>query len=238
MGGKWGYQEQEGGEYMEIEIKNRWDGSVIFSMEAESWKDAVEAAMKARINLSGSDLRGSDLSGSNLRGSNLSDCDLSGSNLSGSNLRNSNLSGSDLSGCNLLNSDLSGSEGINQYMITPLLLLLEQPGLIRAYKLVNENGYGPYNGGIEYVIGSEYNVENANTDETIQCAAGINLATLDWCMKNWNPGYRILIAEFDHEDIAAIPIATDGKFRCHRVKIVGEVDLVKIGLKRAINDNT
>ena len=66
------------------------------------------------------------------------------------------------------------------------------------------------------------------TDE--QCAAGINLATLDWCMRYWQSGYRILVAEFTAKDIASIPVSTDGKFRCHRCKIVAEKDLKEIGL--------
>jgi hypothetical protein len=49
-------------------------------------------------------------------------------------------------------------------------------------------------------------------------------------MKNWREGYRILVAEFTAQDIASIPIATDGKFRCHRCKIVAEKDLKEIGL--------
>ena len=110
------------------------------------------------------------------------------------------------------------------------MLLMDQPGKIRAYKLVNADLVGPFNGGIKYEIGGEYSVTDANTNDQIQCAAGISLATLDWCMKEWLPGYRILIAEFEAADIAAIPVATDGKFRVHRCKIVGEKDLQEIGL--------
>ncbi|MDE1828671.1 MAG: hypothetical protein KGH65_05930, partial [Candidatus Micrarchaeota archaeon] len=75
-----------------------------------------------------------------------------------------------------------------------------------------------------------YEVADASTDENRQCANGINLATLPWCMHNWEPGYRILIAEFTAEDIAAIPLGNDGKFRVFRCKIVGEKDLVEICL--------
>jgi len=49
-------------------------------------------------------------------------------------------------------------------------------------------------------------------------------------MSEWQEGNKILIAEFEAKDIAAIPTATDGKFRCHKVKIVGEKDLKEIGL--------
>lgn len=124
--------------------------------------------------------------------------------------------------------DLSSAKGVNKNLCTPLIILNDQPGKIRAYKLVTDKYVGPYNGGIEYKIGESYSVEDSNTDDTIDCGAGINLATLDWCMRNWNAGYHILIAEFVAKDIACIPIATDGKFRVHRCKIVGEKDLNEI----------
>ena len=79
-------------------------------------------------------------------------------------------------------------------------------------------------------LGKEYEVLSASTDESLHCAEGINLATLDWCMREWQEGYRILIAEFTAKDIACIPIATYGKFRVFRCKIVGEKDLKEIGL--------
>jgi hypothetical protein len=91
---------------------------------------------------------------------------------------------------------------------------------------------GPYQGGITYKIGKSYQVDNANTDDTEHCEAGINVATLDWCMKEWSDGYHILIVEFEAADIAAIPIATDGKFRLHRCTVVGEKDLKEIGLTK------
>ena len=105
------------------------------------------------------------------------------------------------------------------------MALKDQPGKIRAYKLVEENGEGPFNGGITYVVGKSYSVKDANTDVNEQCAVGINLATLDWCLRYFEKGMRVLLAEFTAKDIAAIPTATDGKFRVHRCKIVGEKDI-------------
>ena len=110
------------------------------------------------------------------------------------------------------------------------MILLDQPGKIRAYKLVNAQNEGPFNGGLKYIVGTHVAVMNSSTDDMEQCAPGINLATLDWCMREWEDGYKILLAEFEATDIAAIPFATDGKFRVHQCDIVGEVDLVKIGL--------
>jgi hypothetical protein len=140
------------------------------------------------------------------------------------------LSGADLSGANLSGAYLSGAVGINPLRCTPILLLLDQPGPIRLYKLVTADGVGPYNGGITYEVGGSYEVANANTDAGEQCAAGINVATLDWCMREWEPGRRILVVEFRAEDIACVPTATDGKVRLHRCTVVGEKDLVEIGL--------
>ena len=112
-------------------------------------------------------------------------------------------------------------------------MLLDQPGKIVAYKLINERGEGHYQGGINYLTDKSFEVANANTDPLVQCGAGINVATLPWCMREWQQGYRILKLQFTAKDIACIPTATDGKFRLHRCTRVGEVDLVKIGLVKA-----
>ena len=175
--------------------------------------------------LGGADLRGADLRGADLRGANLGDADLGGANLGYADLRGANLGDADLGGA-----DLGDAKGINPHFCTPLLMLLDQPGLIRAYKLIDSGGEGPYNGGICYEQGQSYSVESANTDPGAQCAAGIHLATLDWCMKHWREGFRILVVEFTAKDIAAIPTATNGKFRVHRCRVVAEKDLVEIGL--------
>jgi hypothetical protein len=109
-------------------------------------------------------------------------------------------------------------------------MLLDQPGLIRAYKLVTDQNTGPHYPGINYQIRQKYEVLDANCDEQTVCACGISLGTLDWCMKEWRVGYKILVAEFSASDIAAIPIGSDGKFRVFRCEIVGERDLKELGL--------
>jgi hypothetical protein len=63
---------------------------------------------------------------------------------------------------------------------------------------------------------------------------GINLATLDWCMSNYQEGYRILVAEFTAKDIAAIPVGSDGKFRVRKCNIVAEKDLTELGLVKPV----
>ena len=179
--------------------------------------------------LQGADLHGADLRGADLHGADLQGADLRGADLQGAYLRGADLHGADLQGAYLRGAYLMGAGGINKFLSTPLLMLLDQPGKIRAYKLVNGQNQGPYHCGITYQIGSSYKCD-ACEDDTIQCAEGISLATLDWCMKEWREGCKILIAEFEPSDIAAIPIATDGKFRVSGCSIVGEKDLVEIGL--------
>ena len=125
--------------------------------------------------------------------------------------------------------NLSGAKGISKQRTTPLAMLLDQPGKIRAYKLVDEQNEGPYNGGIKYIVGQSISVDNADTSDE-QCAAGINIASLDWCMKEWEPGRKILLVEFEAKDIASIPLGTDGKLRVHRCDVVGEKDLKELGL--------
>ena len=175
-------------------------------------------------------LYGADLTEANLTEANLYEANLTRANLTEANLTEANLTEANLYGADLTEANLTGADGINPFRCTPLLMLIDQPGAIRAYKLVNSVGDGPFMGGITYEIGHEYSVPDACVDPAEHCGAGINLATLDWCMSNWGPCFRILIAEFEAKDIAAVPTATDGKFRVHRCRIVGEKDLVEIGL--------
>jgi len=131
-----------------------------------------------------------------------------GANLSGANLGRANLSGANLS-----RADLSRAKGATSNHTTPLRILYEQPGPLRAYKLTRENGQGPQYGGITYELGKSYEVLNACEDETQHCAAGINVATLDWCLREYQPGYRIFVLEFETADIAAIqttPMGSSG----------------------------
>ena len=109
-------------------------------------------------------------------------------------------------------------------------MLLDQVGKIRAYKLVNGKNEGPWNGGVKYEIGKISKADELDECEDNQCSYGISLATLDWCMKEWRNGYKILIAEFSQKDKPVIPIGSDGKFRVKQCKIIGEKDLKELGL--------
>lgn len=66
---------------------------------------------------------------------------------------------------------------------------------------------------------------DVNTDPEDPCGAGINVATLDWCLANHWPAHRVLIVEFTAADIAAIPAGTDGKFRLWACQVIAEKDI-------------
>ncbi len=135
----------------------------------------------------------------------------------------------DLRGANLRGADLRGAKGINKYLTTPLYLFYDQENPIRAYKLVDNENEGIYSGGLKYEIGKEVSVKNYDTNETNSCGQGINLATLEWCLREYQKGYKILICEFNKEDIVAIPVGSDGKFRVKRCKVEREKDLKELG---------
>ena len=130
---------------MQITIKNRYTDAIIYTTNAPDLKSAVEQAVKEGVNLSGADLYEANLSGANLSGSNLSGADLSGADLSGADLSRAYLFGANLSGA-----DLSGAKGINKNLCTPLQMLFDQPGKIRAYKLVTSASTGPHYPSITY----------------------------------------------------------------------------------------
>jgi hypothetical protein len=82
---------------MKFEIKSRWGGSVLFSVEAGDIKVALEMGVKARANLAGANLAGANLDGANLAGANLD-----GAYLDGANLARANLAGAYLARANLV----------------------------------------------------------------------------------------------------------------------------------------
>ncbi len=239
-----------------MKIVSRWDSSkVLWDGECDNIREELIAAVKAGASLDGASLDWASLVGASLDGASLDGASLDGASLVGASLDGASLVGASLDGASLVGASLvgaslvgaslvrasldgaslDGASGINPLRFTPLLMLLDQPGAIRAYKLVNADGSSPQAAAlgytpIIYAAGESYEVTGACTDIDEHCAAGISVATLDWCMRDWCPGQRIIIVEFEAADIAAIPTATDGKFRLHRCRVVGEKDLVEIGL--------
>ncbi len=100
---------------MKFEIKHRFNGSVLFSLECESLKACVVAAVGEGANLRGANLRGANLRVANLRDANLEGANLRGANLRGANLTGANLRVANLEGANLRGANLTGAylEGAN-----------------------------------------------------------------------------------------------------------------------------
>jgi len=177
----------------------------------------LSRANLSRANLSGANLSGAYLSGAYLSGAYLSRAYLSGANLSGANLSGANLSGANLSGANLL--DTAGSP------LPGLYLLKFQPAetKLRAWKYLR-NGLSPYRE-VAYAVGKVYSVKEYSGDERILCDAGLNVATLDWCLADsvGKDAVEFLEVEFKAGDIIAVPLATDGKFRVRKLKVLRKI---------------
>ena len=183
--------------------------------------------------LRSANLRSADLGFADLRSADLGFADLGFANLGFANLGFADLGFADLGfanlrSANLRSADLRSAKGLRPERSNELLLLREQVGKIRAYKLVTKDLMSPIQSDnrIKYEIGSTV-FAKANMDESEDCGAGINLATLPWCLNEHRDGYRILVCEFSAKDIAAIPNA-DGKFRVHKAKVVKELDLTEM----------
>ena len=92
-----------------IEIQNRWTGAALYSGEHADVKEAVEAAVKAGVDLAGADLAGAYLRGAYLDGAYLDGADLAGADLAGAKLRGAYLDGAYLRGAYLDGAYLDGA---------------------------------------------------------------------------------------------------------------------------------
>jgi len=111
--------------------------------------------------------------------------------------------------------------------------LLDQPGQIRAYKLVTTDRKSPMAAGnghtpLDYADGAELSVDKANEDPNESCGEGLHVATLPWCLSQRQAGQRILVVEFTAADIACIPNDTSGKFRVRRLNVIGEKQIQEV----------
>ena len=198
-----------------------------------------EKANLWEANLRGADLRGADLRDANLWGANLQGADLQGANLQGAylqgaDLRDANLWGANLWEANLRGADLRGAnlqsaDNLTKAHQSSLAILKQQKGKLRAFKYLN-GSTSPYQNQ-EYKIGETYETDEYNSDERFLCAAGLNVATLDWCLRDTNCDLRktYIEVEFDAKDIVAIPYNSDGKFRVKKLTVIREIPKEELG---------
>jgi hypothetical protein len=230
---------------MKFQIKNRYNNSILFEVEVDSFVKAVEAAIRQRAALSGADLFGADLSGAALFGADLSGADLSGADLSGAALSGADLSGADLfradlSETNLFRADLSGANlfranlfranlsGANLYKAKNLVKIMGvEPGNFywkRFEKGLKNNDYQFYVG-----LNTLREGEVFASDDRVVCShPGFHFASRSWCAVNYPD--RPLEAHIRIPEDAQInePWTTDGKASADKIEIIQVFD-VKTG---------
>ena len=168
-----------------------------------------------------------NLGGANLVGANLREANLGGANLGGA-----NLGGADLWGSNLMGANLVGAKNLPSQFKSDLNLFKWQSSKLLAFKYLNGD-VSPYQN-FKYEIGKEYSVEDGSSDDRILCDKGINLASLEWCLRETNceSSKTYAIFEFDPKDILSIPYNSDGKFRVSRARYIR--NLTEKEIKKAI----
>lgn len=111
-------------------------------------------------------------------------------------------------------------------------LHLRKRGTFRAYKVSMAYGSSPDFVYAHPVLtcapGAVLEVKRAVRSRKRDCAAGVNVATREWCKLTyygelvWG-GYRLWFVEFEARDIASVPINTEGKFRLFRCRVIRQV---------------
>lgn len=117
--------------------------------------------------------------------------------------------------------------------------------IIHAYKVTTLKGKGPYKPRkwLTYRARQTYTAEFVDMDQNENCAAGLHLATLRWCLTEWGgriaPGkdrkYKLFLAETVKDDLTCVPFDTDGKFRVRQLRLLKTVKVTKGDEERAVN---
>ena len=195
-----------------FEIKHRYSGAVLYSLETESIKLCLEAAAKFKANLWGANLRGADLGGANLLGANLGGADLSGADLGGADLWRANLLGADLRGANL-----GGAKNLVKIMGV-------EPGNTywKRFDVGMKNNDYKFHVGLNVLRDGEKFAD----DERVVCGyPGFHFASRSWCAAYYPQ--RPLEARIRIPLDAKIcePWATDGKASADRIEILQVFDV-------------
>ena len=156
--------------------------------------------------------------------------------LEGADLRGAYLQDANLQDANLRGAYLRGAKNVPNLYKTSLYLLKQQPPdtTLRAFKYLNDNK-SPYQN-YEYTIGATYTAMESDNDETVLCGKGINVATLDWCLRDTGCDLAMTYVEveFQAKDLI-IPYNSDGKFR---IKRGGKVKFIRKLTKKELEKAT
>jgi len=227
-----------------MEIRNIY-GDILLSLKDANLKGAnlkganleganLEYANLEDANLKGANLKGANLEGANLEYANLEDANLEGANLEGANLEDANLEdanlkGANLKGANLKDANLKGAnlEDAVNFPLPQLYILkqLSPKTKITLWKYIKDGKSPISNNPITYIVGKSYVETIYESDERVECGAGLSLATLQWCLNDslFENNVSYIECQFTPADIVAIPFATDGKIRVKKLKVLREV---------------
>lgn len=173
----------------------------------------------ARATLAHADLAGAYVADANLEGAYLDSACLEGAFFAGADFEGAYLGDASLGAAYLAGANFANASGVDWRRVEPLHSMLLHEGPHHAYKLVGPDGRASVFGGLTYRVGDTVEAAQADTGP----AAGINVATLPWCLRWQEDGERILVVRFGRDDIAAIPHGTDGKLRLHRCEVVEDI---------------
>jgi hypothetical protein len=143
-----------------FEIKHRVTVAVLFSLETESLKLCVEAAVKGGADLAGATLTYANLAVANLMGAYLRGADLARANLAGADLAYASLVGANLAGANLMGANLA-----------------------RAYL------YGANLADAKFTKASPEEIARLDQVREIVLKKPERLRMDSWHSENWNPGH-------------------------------------------------
>ena len=166
---------------MKFEIKNRFTGETITTINSDSWKNAVQKALKNETSLDGANLYKANLDGASLNRASLNRANLNGASLNGANLYKANLDGASLNGANLDGASLNGASlnGANLYKANLDGANLNRASLNRA----NLDGASLYKANLDgaNLYGASLykaNLDGANLDGASLIGADLNEAKI------------------------------------------------------------
>ena len=219
-----------------LDLHEKWlnglkDGKRADLREAYLQGAYLQQADLQEANLQRAHLRGAYLQQAHLQEANLRGADLQGADLQGAYLQEADLQEADLREANLRGADLQGADLLPDLYI---LKFQSADSKLRAWKFLKVDSTSPYQGH-RYEVGQSYVADDFSTDERIACDKGLNVATLQWCLRNSNSEDNLFIeVEFLAGDIIAVPLATDGKFRVKALKVLRQITKAKA--KKIIED--